>query len=60
MTQTNHLVCSLFAFVKLELLRVKTTTNHFALKTKLYMAALRTAFEQLQSLDPHRFSQTPA
>jgi hypothetical protein len=59
-TQSNHLFCSLFAFIKLELLRVKTTTNHFALKTKLYMAALRSAFEHLQMLDPHRFSQTPA
>lgn len=29
-TQTNHLFCSLFAFVKLELLRVKTTTNHLS------------------------------
>jgi len=59
-TQTNHLFCSLFAFVKLELLRVKTNTNHFALKTKLYMAALRTAFEQLQVLEPHRLSQPAA
>jgi hypothetical protein len=59
-TQSNHLFCSLFAFVKLELLRVKTSSNHFALKTKLYMAALRTAFEQLQTLEPHRFSQLPA
>ncbi len=55
-TQTNHLFCSVWAFVKLELLRVKTTTNHFALKTKLYMAALRTAFDQLQALAPHRLT----
>ena len=59
-TQTNHLMCSIWAFVKLELLRVKTTTNHFALKTKLYMAALRTAFEQLQALEPHRLAQPAA
>ncbi len=59
-TQTNHLVCSIWAFVKLELLRVKTNTNHFALKTKLYMAALRTAFDQLQALEPHRLSQPAA
>ena len=59
-TQTNHLICSLWAFVKLELLRVKTTSNHFALKTKLYMAALRTAFEQLQALEPHRLTQLAA
>src|SRR5919202_2563604 len=59
-TQTNHLFCSLFAFVKLELLRVKTTTNHFALKTKLYMTALRTAVEQLKALEPRRLSQPAA
>jgi DDE superfamily endonuclease len=59
-TQTNHMFCSLWAFVKLELLRVKTNTNHFALKTKLYMAALRTAFDQLQALEPLRLSQPAA
>ena len=59
-TQTNHLFCSVWAFVKLELLRVKTTTNHFALKTKLYMAALRTAFDQLQALAPIRLTQPAA
>ena len=59
-TQTNHLFCSLWAFIKLELLRVKTNTNHFALKTKLYMAALRTAFDQLQALEPHRLNQPAA
>ena len=59
-TQTNHLFCSVWAFVKLELLRVKTNSNHFALKTKLYMAAVRTAFDQLQALEPHRLSQLAA
>lgn len=59
-TQTNHLMCSIWAFVKLELLRVKTNQNHFALKTKLYMAALRTAFEHLQALEPHRLAQPTA
>jgi hypothetical protein len=59
-TQTNHLFCSVWAFVKLELLRVKTNSNHFALKTKLYMAALRTAFDQLQALEPHRLNQPAA
>ena len=59
-TQTNHLFWSVWAFVKLELLRVKTNTNHFALKTKLYLAALRTAFDQLQALEPHRLHQPPA
>ncbi len=59
-TQTNHVFCSIWAFVKLELLRVKTATNHFALKTKLYMAALRTAYDQLQTLAPLRLAQPAA
>ncbi len=59
-TQTNHLICAVWAFVKLELLRVQTATNHFALKTKLYMAALRTAFDQLQALAPARLAQSAA
>jgi hypothetical protein len=49
---------TMFAFVKLELLRVKTNTNHFALKTKLYIAALRTAFDQLRVLEPQPLEST--
>jgi DDE superfamily endonuclease len=56
-TQTNHLFCCFCAFVKLETLKLRTGQNHFALKTKLYMAALRTAFEQLQALAPGKLTQ---
>ncbi len=59
-TQNNHLFCSLWAFVKLELLRVKTQHNHFALKAKLYTAALRTALDQLQTLGPSRLAHLAA
>lgn len=52
-TQRNHLFASLCAFVKLELLRVKTNTNHFALKAKLYLNALRSAFDTLHALQRH-------
>jgi hypothetical protein len=51
-TQTNHFFAALCAFVKLELLRSSTKLNHFALKTKLYVAALQSAFEQLRQLQP--------
>ncbi len=51
-TQSNHLFCTLFAFVKLETLKIKTKCHHFALKSKLYMAALRAAFGQLQQMQP--------
>jgi hypothetical protein len=40
----------LCAFVRLELLSSSTKFNHFALKTKLYVAALQSAFEQLRQL----------
>ena len=49
-TQTNHLFAALWAFVKLERLKQATAKNHFALKTKLYMQALHSAFEELQRL----------
>lgn len=49
-TQTNHFFAALCAFVKLELLRSSTKLNHFALKTKLYAAALQSAFDQLRQL----------
>ena len=51
-TQSNHFFLSLCAFVKLESLKIKTLCGHFALKSKLYMAALRAAFDQLQRLQP--------
>ena len=49
-TQTNHLFLSLCAFVKLEALKIKTRLGHFALKNRLYISALQTAFGQLQAL----------
>ena len=53
-TQTNHFVACLWAFTKLELLKVRTTKNHYALKTHLYLSALRQAFDALRQLEPVR------
>jgi hypothetical protein len=55
-TQSNHFFASLCAYIKLEMLKVSTKTNHFALKAKLYMNALHSAFHTLDSLQPIRFS----
>jgi len=33
-TQTNHFFASVYAFIKLEMLKMKTSINHFALKGK--------------------------
>jgi hypothetical protein len=51
-TQTNHLFATLCAYIKLEWLRRATKPNHFALKSKLYIAALHSAFESLRQLEP--------
>jgi hypothetical protein len=55
-TQSNHFFAALCGYVKLEMLKVSTKTNHFALKSKLYMKALRTAFDALDDLQPIRLS----
>jgi IS4 transposase len=49
-TQTNHFFAALYAYIKLERLKLKTALNHFALKTKIYVSALHTAFQELQAL----------
>ena len=51
-TQSNHLFAALCAYIKLEWLRKSTKLNHFALKTKLYIAALHSAFATLRQLQP--------
>ena len=51
-TQTNHFVAALYAYVKLEMLKVATKLNHYALKTKLYLSALQQAYLELQKLQP--------
>lgn len=55
-TQSNHIFAALCAYLKLEMLKVDTQTNHFALKSKLYMRALRTAFDTLHELQPIRLA----
>lgn len=49
-TQCNHLFASIIAFCKLELLKVKTSLNHFAIKHKLILKANQVMFKELQKL----------
>jgi DDE superfamily endonuclease len=55
-TQTNHLFASFCGYIKLELLKVSTHLNHFALKSTLYLHALQVAFDTLRQLHPVRLS----
>lgn len=49
-TQSNHCFAAIYGFFKMELLALKNKTNHFALKAKIYLNALKAAFRQLQRL----------
>lgn len=49
-TQQNHFFASIYAYVKLELLKAQTKLNHFAMKSKLYMEALKASMAELQKL----------
>ena len=55
-TQTNHFFAAMCGYIKLELLKGSTKLNHFALKAKLYVRALHTAFNALRDLQPARLA----
>ena len=59
--QCNHIFAAMVAVTKLECLKLTHQTNHFALKSKLYLKAIKAAFAELralncQSLDSVKFS----
>jgi len=48
-SQQNHIFAAMIAFIKFEQLRLNLNTNHFALKTKLYLTALKASFSELKT-----------
>jgi hypothetical protein len=55
-SQSNHFFAALCAYIKLEWLKSSSRLNHFAIKAKLYLAAVQTAFHALASLQPIRLA----
>ena len=51
-SQANNFFAALWGYVKLEVLKLTSKLNHFALKFKLYIKALQQAFLEWQSLKP--------
>ena len=49
-TQSNHCFMALYAAGRLEGLRIKHRLNHCALRARLYLKAIRYAFDELQRL----------
>lgn len=56
-TQSNHVFASIWAFVKLERMKLATSMNHFTLRSRLCVKAVQAAFQELQDL---RLSQSRA
>jgi len=46
-TQCNHIFAAMISFCKLELLKVKTSMNHFAIRKKLLLKANQIMFNEL-------------
>jgi len=51
-SQSNHFFAALCAYIKLELLKVSTHLNHFALRSKLYINAIQSAYDMLRQFQP--------
>lgn len=49
--QANHIFAAMVAVTKLECLKLTHHTNHFALKSKLYLKAIKAAFGELRALN---------
>jgi hypothetical protein len=49
-TQNNHVFTSIYAFFELERPKVATKMNHFAIRSGLYLKAVRASYEELQRI----------
>jgi len=50
-SQLNHIFLSVCGFIKLERLRLNYKMNHFAIKEKIYIEALKTAYQKVEELE---------
>jgi DDE superfamily endonuclease len=46
-TQSNHIYCAIWAYVKLEKMKICLKLNHFEIKAKIYIKALKAAYQEL-------------
>jgi hypothetical protein len=50
-TQSNHIFAAIYAYVKLELVKLNQGYNYFAVKAQIYMASLKKAMELLSAFN---------
>lgn len=56
-SQKNHLFASMWGLVQLEKLKIAHKKNHFALKHKIYLTALKAAWAEIRSLKCHTVNE---
>ena len=55
-TQQAHFTASMIAFIKLERLKLRNSKNHYAMKSEIWLAATKAAWEKLDKLStPNAF-----
>lgn len=58
-TQSNHFFCSVYSVFKYEMIKINTNLNHFCLKGKIYLNAMKLAMKEicnLNQLDNFKFA----
>jgi len=50
LSQRNHINLAVYGFIKLEKLRLNYKMNHFAIKEKIYIEALKSAYQKVEEL----------
>jgi len=49
-TQSNHCFAAVYAFLKLEKIKIRSKPNHFSIKSQIYTEALKTAYDELEKM----------
>jgi len=53
-TQSNHFYLSVMAYSKVEILKIRTKSNAFAMKDRIYYSALKHAMQQIKELSTNQ------
>lgn len=56
-SQKNHIFAAMFGLAQLEKLKIVHKMNHFALKHKIYIAALKSAWAEIKTLKSHTVNE---
>jgi hypothetical protein len=49
-SQITHILCVMYGYIKLEWMRIGSGLNHFAIRSRLYLAALRGSSRELEKM----------